>query len=308
MPPTFDLQGHRGARGLCPENTLPSFEAALDLGVTSIETDVQLTADGVPVLCHDPFLSDAIFRPVGPAAPDLSRRPLLATVTLAQLRELAADRNPDKRRFPDQSATLTPLAAAFAREAGIHSFTPPTLGDLFAFVAACARQPRQTEAQRAAAARLVFDLELKHFPFPERRLGVPTDPTGAGPLEYQTVAAVREAGLVGRTRVRSFDHRAVRAIKRLEPGLETGVLIAGTTPVDPVGLVRAAGADWYGPEYVSLDRPQVDELHAAGIRVLPWTVNDPDEMRALIAWGVDGITTDFPDRLRAACTPAPESA
>src|SRR5262249_35634650 len=155
-----------------------------------IETDLQLTADGVPVLCHDPYLSEAIFRPVGPAAPDLARRPLLATVTLAQLRALAADRNPDPRRFPDQSAAPTPLADAFARDAGLHPFTPPTLGDLFAFVAAYARWPQKTDAQRAAAARLVFDLELKHFAFPERRLGVPIDPVKAGPLGRQTVAAV----------------------------------------------------------------------------------------------------------------------
>jgi glycerophosphoryl diester phosphodiesterase len=299
LPATFDVQGHRGARGLSPENTLPSFEAALDLGVSSIETDVQLSADGVPVLCHDPVLSAKIYRPIGPAAPDLSRRPPLSAVTLEQLRALAADRNPDPERFPEQSAAATPLAAAFALVAGLHPFTPPTLADCFTFVAAYARHPKKTDAQRAAAARLTIDLELKRFPFADQRRGDGFAPTLAGPLECEVIAAVKKGGLVGRTRIRSFDHRAVRAVKRLEPRLATAVLVAGTTPVDPVGLVRAAGADWYCPEYSSLDRPLLGELHAAGLPVMPWTVNDPDQMRELIAWGVDGITTDYPDRLLA---------
>jgi glycerophosphoryl diester phosphodiesterase len=258
MPPTFDLQGHRGARGLCPENTLPSFEAALDLGVTSIETDVQLTADGVPVLCHDPDLSEALFRPVGPAAPDLGRRPPLATVTATQLRDLAADRNPAPGRFPGQRADVPPL---LAEAAGV----PP-------------------------AALEVVEIGVSGFDAPPAEGELP-------------LAAVQRAGLLARARVRSFDHRAVRAVRRLEPRLTTAVLIADTTPVDPVGLVRAAGADYYCPEHTCLDRPQVAEVHAAGIKVLPWTVNDPGAMRELIAWGVDGLTTDYPDRLAAVLTP-----
>src|SRR6185437_3481876 len=95
-PGTFDLQGHRGARGLRPENTLPSFEAALDAEVTSIETDVHLTADNVPVLYHDHTLSERLCRllPAG-TGPAPARRPLLRRLTLAQLRGYRADLNPD---------------------------------------------------------------------------------------------------------------------------------------------------------------------------------------------------------------------
>src|SRR5262245_25513347 len=92
MTPSFDLQGHRGARGLKPENTLPAFEVAFDLGVTTVETDLPLTRDGVPVLCHDPTLDG---QPV-------------STLDLARLREYRADRNPDPRRFPEQDAGVTP--------------------------------------------------------------------------------------------------------------------------------------------------------------------------------------------------------
>src|SRR3954463_7881973 len=89
----LEVQGHRGARGLRPENTLPSFEAALDAGANSLETDVHLTADGIPVLIHDP--------PLGPCFAPTAERRWVHRLTAAQLRDHAADRNPDPRRFPD---------------------------------------------------------------------------------------------------------------------------------------------------------------------------------------------------------------
>src|SRR5260221_14708737 len=106
-----EIQGHRGARGRKPENTLPSFEAALDGGATSIETDVHLTRDGVPVLTHDPFVSERLFRLApGSALPPPSPHLLISALTLAELRGYCADRNPDAIRFPEQEATPTPLA------------------------------------------------------------------------------------------------------------------------------------------------------------------------------------------------------
>src|SRR5437588_5716231 len=101
--PDFDLQGHRGARRLKPQNTLPAFEAAFDLGVSSVETDVHLTADRVPVLFHDRVV---------PGAPDRewSGPTPVSGLTLAQLRTFRADRNADPVRFPDQDPGVTPLA------------------------------------------------------------------------------------------------------------------------------------------------------------------------------------------------------
>src|SRR5881275_3094819 len=102
MPAAFDLQGHRGARGQRPENTLPSFEAALDAGVSSIETDLHLTRDDVVVLYHDPHLAPTHLRPLAPGAPPVPDEPKVRvrTLTLAELRAYAADRNPDPKRFP----------------------------------------------------------------------------------------------------------------------------------------------------------------------------------------------------------------
>src|SRR3954452_15227977 len=100
MDKRFNLQGHRGARGLRPENTLPSFEVAFDLGVTSIETDVHLTRDGVPVLFHDERISARLCRQRrGQTAPDLATEPLISSLTLAEMRCYLADRNPDRKRW-----------------------------------------------------------------------------------------------------------------------------------------------------------------------------------------------------------------
>ena len=110
---------------------------------------------------------------------------------------------------------------------------------------------------------------------------------------------VRAAGMVARTRIRSFDHRAVQAIRQLEPALSTAVLIAETAPINPAALAKSAGADTYCPDYRFLDAAQVRACHAAGVRVLPWTVNDEADWLRLLDWGVDGITTDYPDRLAA---------
>ncbi len=158
-PPTFDLQGHRGARGLKPENTFPSFEAAFDLGVSSVETDVHLTADQVPILFHDAQVSNRTCQVIpnsGVIEPAI--RPAISSLKLAQMRGYRADLNPDLLRFPDQDNQATPLALKFAESRAIDPFTPPTLAELFGFTAAYAgdlgRESGKSDEQRNRAARI----------------------------------------------------------------------------------------------------------------------------------------------------------
>lgn len=297
MPLFFDLQGHRGARGLKPENTLPSFEAALDVGVTTIETDLHLTRDGEVVLCHDPRLNCPPWSLAAPAPPVAA----VAALALAELRCHRADRNPDPVRFPAQDASITPLAVRFARHQGYDPYALVTLAEFLAFTAAYAgdlgKEVGKTDEQRARAARLRFDLELKRVPFHPEAINDHYTGQEAALLETRVVEAVRAAGVVDRTTVRSFDHRCVRHLRALEPGLTGAVLVAETAPVSPAELARRADAVVYCPSYVFLDEGLVREAHAGGVRVVPWTVNDPAHWQRLLDWGVDGITTDFPDRL-----------
>ncbi|MBL8794368.1 MAG: hypothetical protein JNM56_10720 [Planctomycetia bacterium] len=296
MPAAFDLQGHRGARGLKPENTLAAFEAALDVGVHSIETDVHLTRDGVPVLYHDHRLTELHCRLHHPGdAPAPESRPRLIDLDWARLHAYRADRNPDPARFPMQDAAPTPLAVHFALEHGGDPLGIPSLGQWFAFVAAYAgdagARAGKSPAQQQTARQLIFDIELKRVPFQPDWTGAPEY------LERQVLHDVRDAGVADRCRVRSFDHRTVKLLRQLEPQLTGAILIAGTAPIDPARLARDADARIYCPEWEFLDAVQVKQCQNEGIQVLPWTVNEPDAWRRLLDWGVDGITTDYPDRL-----------
>jgi glycerophosphoryl diester phosphodiesterase len=151
--------------------------------------------------------------------------------------------------------------------------------------------------QRQRARRVHVDLELKRVPYCPHFIGDAYAGIAPALLEEQVVKLAREAGMVERTRVRSFAHQCVRAVRQLEPRLTTAVLIAETAPVAPAQLVRQAEAQIYCPDFRFLDELQVRQLHGEGIRVLPWTVNEPADWLRLLDWGVDGITTDYPDRL-----------
>jgi glycerophosphoryl diester phosphodiesterase len=300
MSTLFHLQGHRGARGLKPENTLPSFEAAFDIGVSSIETDVHLTRDGVAILHHDAQVAEWRSGGVTSRASPVT---LLSHLALAELRAFRADRNPDPRRFPDQEASVTPLARLFAQQHGLDPYGIPTLAELLQFAADYAaelgEQAGKSQAQRQRMRTVLFDLELKRVPFFPQTINDGYDGTRPGVLEERIIEAVRRAGVAARTTVRSFDHRCVRLLRQMEPGLTGAVLVADTAPVAPAELVERAEAQVYCPSYEFLDEAQVRQVQGAGVRVLPWTVNQPEHWQRLLDWGVDGITTDVPDRLAA---------
>ena len=257
----IEVQGHRGARGLAPENTLAGFEIALECGVTSIETDVHLTQDDVPVLIHDPDLAGRRVR----------------TLTLAQLRGY---------RVEGPKAPATPHADQFAKVHGIDPCGIPTLAEFFAFVAA---HPR--------GGRLIFDLELKRVPFCPETIGDGFTGNGPALLERRVVEAIDQAGVLHRSRVRSFDHRSVAAIKQLAPTLPVGVLVHNAVPNHIGKFMEDAEAELYCPDYDFVDANVVAQVHAAGKRIIPYTVNDEAAWERLVAWGVDGVTTDYPDRL-----------
>jgi glycerophosphoryl diester phosphodiesterase len=290
IPTRFDVQGHRGARGLRPENTLSGFELAFDLGVTSIETDLHLTRDGVPVLFHDAAITGNLCSP-SPTAP----RPI-SSLTLAELRGFRVERNPDPRRFPHQSAEIGPCTGLFAARQGVDPLGILPLFDLFAFTADYAgtlgKDAGKTPAQQDQAKRVFLDLELKRVPFLPHIIG-----DTFGVLERRVLDAAEQAGMLERIRVRSFDHRSVSLIAQMQPGVRTAVLIANTAPVRPGDLLEASGAQMYCPDYRFVDAAVVRQVHSLAKLIVPWTVNEPGEWRQLVDWGVDGITTDYPDRL-----------
>ncbi|MBA3774959.1 MAG: glycerophosphodiester phosphodiesterase [Betaproteobacteria bacterium] len=292
----FDLQGHRGARGLAPENTLAAFRLALDIGVTTLETDLAVTQDGVLVLAHDPYLNPDLVR--GPDGRWLADRgPPLHTLTLAELKRYDIGRlNPEAnyaKQWPQQRAA--------------DGERPATLVELFDLIKRSGKPVR-------------LNLETKLTP--ESGAATPNPPTFA----RLVVDAVRASGMAERVTVQSFDWRTLRHVHTLAPEIGTACLTiesenfdtvrrktgapspwhAGGNLADHTGslpkLVHASGCRTWSMFWRNLTQADLAEARTLRLTVLPWTVNDPAEMARLIDWGVDGIITDYPNRLRDVMT------
>jgi glycerophosphoryl diester phosphodiesterase len=288
----FDLEGHRGARGLAPENTLAAFRRALAIGVTTLETDLAVTLDGVLVLSHDPRLNPDVVR--GPdgawiAAPG----PAIHTLTLAELRRYDVGRLDPADKY----------AAQFPRQQAVDGERFPTLAELFALV-------------RASGKAVKLNVETKIDP---TRRG---DTVDAATFARLAVDAILDAGFLDRTTLQSFDWRTLREAQKLAPSLRTACLTietAGNDTVHPVGdapspwtagldvrayggsvpkLAHAAGCAVWSPFWRNATPERIAQAHALRLEVLPWTVNDTADMARLIDAGVDGLITDYPDRLR----------
>jgi glycerophosphoryl diester phosphodiesterase len=281
----FDLQGHRGTRGHEPENTLAAFERALAIGVSTLEMDAAITADGVVVVSHDPMLNPAIVRDAsgswlkGPG-------PLIRSLTYAELQTY------DIGRIDPASAYARQLPSQQPRDG--QRF--PRLADVFARV----------KALGADAVR--FDIETKVFP------NRPADTLAPEPFVQALLAVIRAAGMTPRVMIQSFDWRTLALVQQLEPGMETvylttrgstddGRWTAGRLARDYPSIahmVKAAGGTTWSPRQDLLTEVDLKRAQALGLKVIPWTVNDPADIDRLIGWGVDGLIGDYPDRIRAA--------
>lgn len=276
--PDFDLQGHRGARGLRPENTLSAFRLALDLGVTTLELDTVIAADGEVVVSHDPWMhADFCSHPDGrPVTPDEQEKLLIFQMPYAEVARFDCGRR-GHPAFPEQQA-----------EAAVK----PLLRDVIAMA----------EAHARATCRLPprYNVETKSRPAWEGTLH-PDPETFA----RRVCEVLRAAGVVGRSTLQSFDVRTLRAPRRLVPELGLVLLVepdAANLPGDTFEEhVAALGftPNVYSPHFSRLTPALLAEAHAAGVKVIPWTVNDSDEMARLVAMGVDGLITDYPDRFEA---------
>jgi len=290
----FDLQGHRGARGLAPENTLAGFTRALAIGVTTLELDCGLTKDGVVVVSHDRLLSpdhtrgaDGRFlEAAGPAIVDL---------TYDELSHYDVGRIKPGSEY----------AAAFPEQQPVDGERIPRLADVFALV------------ERSGNRSVRFNIETKIDPTrPEQTVS---------PLAFARALsqAIRDAGLVSRVSVQSFDWRSLRLLGALDPEIALVALTDQQPDEDTIEigkpgaspwlgeldvddhdgsvpkLVQALGAKTWSPHARDLTPALVVEAHTLGLAVVPWTVNEPKDMALVIALGVDGLITDYPDRLRA---------
>ena len=276
----FDLQAHRGGRGLAPENTLAAFRNALSLGVTTLETDLAITKDDVVILSHEPRLNPDLVR--GPDGQWLTAiGPTIHSLTLDELRRYDIGQlNPATRygqQFPGQ------------RPADGERF--PTLAELFALGGESVR----------------YNIETKINPTK------PEETVEPARFARLVVDAVRAAKMERRTSIQSFDWRTLIESRRIAPEIDTVCLTIETSNMNTVAgkpspwlgglegssvprLAKAAGCAAWSPFWRNVTAANVAETHALGLKVIPWTVNDPAEMARLIDLKVDGLITDYPDR------------
>jgi glycerophosphoryl diester phosphodiesterase len=298
VPPdaALDVQGHRGARGLRPENTLPAFETALDLGVSTLEFDLHLAADGNVVVWHDPVI-DPNKCGLAPDAPDGTPDPddpltpddelMIRSLDPAQLALYRCDRNPDPGRFPDQFADSTALAG--------DGYSIVTLEELLDFVARYAESELKTGDQRTTASVVRFNMETKRKPDQPETIDDGFDGKHAGPFEARVLEIITARGLVDRVVIQSFDHRSLWAMHTEDPTIALAVLTRGGS-VD-LEDIAARGASIWSPDHEDLTGSSLEAAHRAGLEVIPWTVNEPDVMDRLVSLGVDGLISDRPDVL-----------
>jgi glycerophosphoryl diester phosphodiesterase len=285
----FDLQGHRGARGLAPENTLPGIERALEVGVTTLELDIVMTRDGVPVVGHDRRLNPALVRDADGRWLD-EPTPVVFELDLARLQRF------DVGRLRPGTA----YAAAYPQQQPVDGTRMPTLAQVFEHVAALgARDVR-------------FNLETKISPLEPEASPEPEAFVRA------LFAVVDAHGVRGRVSLQSFDWRTLDAARRLAPDVTRVALTASTPRFDNLAgarwtaglaldahgsvpkLVQAARAQVWSPFHGNLTRDLLAEARALGLTVTPWTVNEPADIERLLDWGVDGLISDHPERVRDA--------
>jgi glycerophosphoryl diester phosphodiesterase len=259
----IDVQGHRGARGHLPENTLASFELALSMGVNTLELDTGVTRDGVVVIHHDRRLNPDLAR--GPDGNWVQApAPTIHSLTFAELQRYDVGRLRPGSQYEKNFPSQKPLDGARI----------PRLADLL-------------EAMRGSNVR--FNIETK------LSAEAPDETLGPDAFARAVIREVRKAGLMARTTIQSFDWRTLKVVEREAHDIATAYLTSAKDS-EP-SRVRKARARIWSPNFQALNAEMVASAHALGLSIVPWTVNQPADIARVLELKVDGIISDYPDRV-----------
>lgn len=295
----FDAEGHRGTRGLRPENTLPAFAKAMEIGVSTLELDTGITKDGQVVVSHEPVVTSLLCQDTAPAFPGDPMYPYVGKaihdLTLAEVKTLdCGTRRPADPAHDPFVATQQPVPGT----------KMPTLDEVYDL------------ADKYGARNVHFNVETKIDPTQPKQTVDPDTFT-----RKVTEVIARHKG-IDRSTLQSFDWRTLRISEELTPQLKRVALIdastaqvgqpgpspwlAGIDVDDYRGNIAAAAqaihAQILSPDQALTSSDLVADAHRRGLTVVPWTVNAPADMNTLIDRDVDGIITDYPDRLRQVMT------
>ena len=268
----IDLQGHRGARGLLPENTIPAFLHALELGVTTLEMDTAINAQGHVVVSHEPWMSAKICSHKDGRQVSAEEEKTLRIYAMSDRQVASFDCG--SRGHPD-----------YPRQRAI-PVSKPLLDEVFRAVA----KRLDISKRGGGSGEVLFNIEIKSLPEGDRVFH-PEVKEFASAL-YKVV---QENDVVEQTTIQSFDPRALEAMHEIDPYISTSLIVENSqglkTNLDRLSFTPQI----YSPYYKLLVRAEIDKAHAQGIKVIPWTINDKETMLEMLELGVDGLITDYPD-------------
>lgn len=262
----LDIQGHRGARGVLPENSIPAFVYAAEQGCTTLELDVVVSKDDQLIVSHEPWMNPEICNlPEGGQETEGEHSYSLREMTAEEIRSFDCG-SKGNARFPNQVPTKTykPLLSEIV-EAAEQAKRPAGLG------------------------AIQYNIEIKHVPGRSERYQ--PEP---GQYARLLIEEVKRLGIESRTCIQSFYSPALEAAHRLAPEIATAWLVEKPGTLNEHLARLTFKPTVYSPDYTLLDEDVVREAHDLGIAVIPWTVNDSAAVLRLVEWGVDGIISDFP--------------
>ncbi len=266
----LDIQGHRGCRGLLPENTIEGFIKAIDLGVNTLELDVVITKDSQVVVSHEPFFNHEIT--THPESIEITAENAkdfnIYEMTFDEVRkfDVGSKGNP---KFPIQSKIKT---------------YKPTLSALI-----------DTVEQYISLKNLPavsYNIEIKYDKKEENKY----HPTAEvfTKLVYELIIA---KGIKERCNVQCFDEKPLNILHKMDASIATAFLVGDTGKVTE----KLAKLDYkptiYSPHFRLVDEGLVQYCHENSIKIIPWTVNDESDITNIIKLGVDGIISDYPDKV-----------
>ena len=266
----FDKQGHRGCRGLMPENTIPAMIKALDLGVTTLEMDIAITKDKKPVLSHEPwFAQDITTKPDGSYMGEREERKfVIYWMSYEQVKTFDVGMKPHPR-FPQQQKMKV---------------VKPLLADV---IDSC-----EEHAMATGRALPSYNIETKTDP----QLDSVFHPMPAEFVDL-LMSVINEKGIKDRVIIQSFDFRTLQYLHQKYPEMKTAMLIESFDKRTLAEQIKALGfvPTIYSPDYSLVNEDLIKKCHEQKIKVIPWTVDDKATIDKLKAMGVDGIITDYPN-------------
>ena len=266
-----EIHGHRGSRGLEPENTIPAFIKGAEEGCDWLELDVVMTGDGHVLVSHEPWIDHRIcLDPKGDRIPaDGDRQLNIFRMSLEEVQayDCGTLKNPD---FPDQQHEV---------------LYKPTLAEVVEAV---------DDHTMAVGSNVGgYNIEIK------------SDPAWYGiyqpePTDYaaQVLAEIEESGITDRCMIQSFDPAILEAVHNTSPWVRLALLVDNADGLD-ANLARLSFKPAvYSPHYTLADEKMVNDLWERDIELAVWTVNDKDEIERIVKLGVDAVISDYPDRVR----------